>query len=152
MREAVGPIRERCARAIGDIRAAKAILRKEPPAPRGCGAGSSDSCGAGVAEPKSITAVAALDESYLFIQGPPGAGKTFTGSHVIVELLRRGESASPIAPIQHKAIHNLLNAVERVAKRSGFEFLGVKKAARVERIACFNGQIIPTCEPDEATP
>ena len=35
-----------------------------------------------------VEADAALDDSYLFIQGPPGAGKTYTGSHLIVDLLR----------------------------------------------------------------
>ena len=36
-----------------------------------------------------IEAVAGLRNSYLFIQGPPGTGKTYTGSHIIAELLRQ---------------------------------------------------------------
>ncbi len=50
---------------------------------------------------ESVSAVAqALDASYLFIQGPPGSGKTLTGSRVICDLLsarkarRRAESWS----------------------------------------------------------
>jgi uncharacterized protein len=38
-----------------------------------------------------ITAVKNLDNSYLPIQGPPGAGKTYTGKHVIAEL-KRGQA------------------------------------------------------------
>ena len=39
---------------------------------------------------KVIEAVANLDNSTVFIQGPPGTGKTYTGSHIIAELIRRG--------------------------------------------------------------
>ena len=31
-----------------------------------------------------------LDRSYLFIQGPPGSGKTWTGSRIITHLIRQG--------------------------------------------------------------
>ncbi|MBW1801988.1 MAG: TM0106 family RecB-like putative nuclease, partial [Deltaproteobacteria bacterium] len=37
-----------------------------------------------------IEATNRLDRSYLFIQGPPGAGKTFTGSHLITALIENG--------------------------------------------------------------
>ena len=33
-----------------------------------------------------------LDSSYLFIQGPPGSGKTWTGAQLIVHLIARGGS------------------------------------------------------------
>src|SRR5258706_6982180 len=66
----------------------KAILRKEPPRLRGRAVGASIAAGADLLA-ASIEAVSLLDESYLFIQGPPGAGKTFTGSRIIVDLLRK---------------------------------------------------------------
>jgi predicted RecB family nuclease len=80
--------------------------------------------------------VAGLENSYLFVQGPPGAGKTYTGSHVIVELMRRGKTVA-VASNSHKAINNLLEAVEKVATESKFEFNGVKKSSGPE--TCLNG-------------
>ena len=35
-------------------------------------------------------AVRALDHSYVAVQGPPGAGKTFLASHVIARLVAEG--------------------------------------------------------------
>lgn len=72
--------------------------------------------------------VLGLANSYLFVQGPPGAGKTYTGSHVIVELLRSGKKVA-VASNSHKAINNLLAAVERVALEQEFTFRGAKKSS-----------------------
>ena len=76
----------------------------------------------------TIRIVSNLDNSYLFIQGPPGAGKTYTGSHVIVDLLKAGKTVA-VTSNSHKAINNLLVAVEKVAERSSFEFKGAKKSS-----------------------
>lgn len=54
-----------------------------------------------------IRAVKNLDHSYLPIQGPPGAGKTYTGKHVIAELVKDGARVG-VASNSHKAINNLL--------------------------------------------
>ena len=70
--------------------------------------------------------VAALDESYLFIQGPPGSGKTWTGARLIVSLLEAGRRVG-VAALSHKAINNLLEEVENVAIASGVRFAGLKK-------------------------
>jgi hypothetical protein len=61
--------------------------------------------------PQVVDAARRLDASYLFIQGPPGAGKTFTGSHLIVALLQSGFRVG-VSSNSHKAINNLLKAVE----------------------------------------
>lgn len=78
--------------------------------------------------PQIIEAIANLDHSTLFIQGPPGAGKTYTGSHVIAELLARGYRVG-VTSNSHKAIHNLLEGVEKSADERGLEFMGIYKAS-----------------------
>lgn len=62
--------------------------------------------------------VAALDRSYLFVQGPPGTGKTYTGARVIAQLLAEGKTVGVMAN-GHKAVHNLLHEVEKVAMERG---------------------------------
>jgi uncharacterized protein len=56
-----------------------------------------------------------LDESYLFIQGPPGSGKTWKGAQIVAALLGDGKRVGVTAPT-HKAIHNLLGEIEAVAR------------------------------------
>jgi predicted RecB family nuclease len=87
----------------------------------------------------TLRVVTGLDGSYLFVQGPPGAGKTYTGSHVIVELLRAGKRVA-VASNSHKAINNLLEAVEKVAIEVGFRFKGAKKSSGAEQR--LNGEFI----------
>ncbi len=121
--------------------AARAILRRDPPALRGYAAGDA------LVDPRadvvveSLRAVEALDESYLVIQGPPGAGKTTLGSRLIVELMRKGKRVG-VTSNSHKVIHNLLGAVEARAKGVGFEFRGVKKARSDEPDSRFEGDFI----------
>ena len=89
--------------------------------------------------------VSGLDDSYLFLQGPPGSGKTWTGARLIVWLLRAGRRVGVTAP-SHRAIHNLLEEVERVAIAEGVEFTGLKKRSTSEETA-FDGRFI-TSESD----
>jgi uncharacterized protein len=86
-------------------------------------------------------AVADLANSYLFIQGPPGAGKTHTSAHVIVELIRRGKKIG-VAANSHKAIHNLLNMIERMATDRGVRFEGIKKSSSGNEESQYHGQFI----------
>ncbi|HKU81047.1 MAG TPA: TM0106 family RecB-like putative nuclease, partial [Candidatus Tumulicola sp.] len=75
----------------------------------------------------SVSAAAqALDGSYLFIQGPPGSGKTTTGAHVICDLLQLGKRVG-IASTGHKAMHNLVSKVERQMRERGGSFCGLYK-------------------------
>ena len=70
--------------------------------------------------------VGALDESYLFIQGPPGSGKTYTGARLIVSLLEAGKRVA-VTATSHKAIHNLLDDVIVAAREARVEVRGLKK-------------------------
>ena len=92
-------------------------------------------------ERQIIRAVTGLEESYLFIQGPPGAGKTYTGSRVIVELLQKGKKVG-VSSNSHKAINNLLNAIERDAIKSGLKFRGVKKSSEDNISTHLDGKMI----------
>jgi len=72
--------------------------------------------------------IAALDRSYLFIQGPPGSGKTWTGARLIVSLLAAGRRVG-VAALSHKAINNVLAEVENAARQSRVRFAGLKKCS-----------------------
>jgi uncharacterized protein len=76
-----------------------------------------------------IEVIAGLQNSHLFIQGPPGAGKTFTGSHVIADLLKQGKTIG-VSSNSHKAIHNLLEGIVKLAAAQRIEFRGFKKSSQ----------------------
>lgn len=99
-------------------RAGVDILLNRAPRVRDLAAGET------LADPLDITR--RLDDSYLFVQGPPGSGKTHTGARLIVDLLRSGKRVG-VTSNSHKAIHNLLDAVEAAAREQGFWFRGLKK-------------------------
>jgi uncharacterized protein len=67
-----------------------------------------------------------LDRSYLAIQGPPGAGKTFTGASMIVELAKAGKKIG-ITAVSHKVISNLAKATIRLGAEKGAEVKFVHK-------------------------
>lgn len=67
-----------------------------------------------------IQVVKDLDNSYLPIQGPPGAGKTFTAQHIIAELVRLGKKVG-ITSNSHKAINNLLCCAVKLCEKKGIK-------------------------------
>jgi predicted RecB family nuclease len=115
----------------GTYRACEAILYRDLPKVKGVVPGQPLVPTNGLTTPRIADAIENLDHSYLFIQGPPGAGKTYTGSHAIVELMRRGFRVG-VTSNSHKAINNLLAEVESVAAEGGFAFAGVKKCSGEE--------------------
>jgi uncharacterized protein len=70
--------------------------------------------------------VRGLDDSVLVIQGPPGTGKTWTGARLAVDLLQRGCRVG-VAATSHKAINNLLAAIDEAADEAQASFRGWKK-------------------------
>ncbi len=72
--------------------------------------------------------VRSLDGRHLVIQGPPGSGKTWTSGRLIADLISAGKRVG-VASTSHKAIHNLVAAVEEAADELGLDFRGLKKAS-----------------------
>jgi predicted RecB family nuclease len=70
--------------------------------------------------------VVALDETVLPIQGPPGAGKIYTGARMIVELVRSGFRVG-ITGVSHKVISKLLKDTCEAAKESGVNFDAIQR-------------------------
>jgi AAA domain len=63
-------------------------------------------------EPKATACriASALDRAVFAIQGPPGAGKTFTGARMICELVKQGKKIG-VTALSHKVIRKLLEEV-----------------------------------------
>jgi uncharacterized protein len=59
-----------------------------------------------------------LDHGVLPIQGPPGTGKTFTGSHMILELVKAGKKVG-VTAVGHETIRNVLRDVCKRADEQG---------------------------------
>jgi uncharacterized protein len=70
--------------------------------------------------------VRGLDESALVVQGPPGSGKTWTGARIALSLIDAGLRVGVMATA-HKAIDNLLTAIDDAADEVGFAFRGWRK-------------------------
>jgi predicted RecB family nuclease len=106
--------------APGVHRAARDLLLRRPPHLVGC-AGDLVRCGESTVD-AAKRLVVSLEDSALAIQGPPGAGKTFTGARMILELARRGKRVG-ISATSHKVIGNLLKEVVAAAAEDGLSDL-----------------------------
>jgi predicted RecB family nuclease len=99
--------------AAGEFRAVRdLVLRKMPTLARG------ETLEPLPAEEPRITAcriASALDHSLFAIQGPPGAGKTYTGARMICQLARQGKRVG-ITALSHKVIRKLLEEVVAAAE------------------------------------
>ena len=69
-----------------------------------------------------------LDGGVLGIQGPPGAGKTYTGARMICELVRAGKKVG-VTAISHKVIRNLLEAAVDAAEEEAIALRCVQKVS-----------------------
>ncbi|MGZ8982997.1 MAG: TM0106 family RecB-like putative nuclease [Methylotenera sp.] len=81
---------------------------------------------------QTISVVERMQDSYIFIQGPPGTGKTYTGSHLIAKLLQDGKRVA-VSSNSHKAINNLLYAVDKRMIEAGASYRGVKKVSTTDQ-------------------
>ena len=66
----------------------------------------------------AIRIAAQLNQAAVAIQGPPGAGKTYTGARMICELVRNGARVG-VTALSHKVIGHLLEAVLKAADELG---------------------------------
>ena len=101
----------------GEMRAARDLLMRRPP--RFATGEPLRRDGEGV-EGAARRLVAAIDESYLAIQGPPGSGKSTVGAQMIVDLVADGRKVGVTAN-SHKVIGALLEKVAKVAKERGVD-------------------------------
>ncbi len=70
--------------------------------------------------------ITALDETVLPVQGPPGAGKTYVGAEMILELVRSGRRVG-ITAFTHRALTNLLDEVLAHAAKAGLRVRAIRK-------------------------
>ncbi|EHK64905.1 hypothetical protein KYC_17583 [Achromobacter arsenitoxydans SY8] len=123
------------------FRAVDALLRHERPRIAGVAPGEALADPAAGLLDQVVDIVGRMDETTLFLQGPPGAGKTYTGSRVLVHLLRQGKRIA-VTSNSHHAINNLLAGLEGAARSAGFRFAGAKKSGQAGDDSCFNGEFI----------
>lgn len=129
----------------GPLRAARDLLLRRPP--RLVPGTSLREPGEGAA-PAVRRLAAALDGGVLAVQGPPGAGKTYTGARAVVDLVRAGRRVGLTAS-SHKVIGNLLDAVMAAAREAGVPVRALQKADDLQRcsdadVQCVNsnGQVV----------
>jgi predicted RecB family nuclease len=117
------------------------VLRREPP------------LGAARVQRETLEDMRRLVEevegSYLFVQGPPGAGKTWTGARLVTHLISRGKRVA-IASQSHKAIHKLLSEIEDAAKAEGISFRGLKKSTGDNPETVYEGPLVTSDSHAEA--
>jgi predicted RecB family nuclease len=112
----------------GRYLALQRLLLREPPRLTGWNTGQPVIASGQDLVKGSIEAALAMDYTCLYVQGPPGSGKTYTGSRMIVALLAKGWRVG-ITSNNHKAINNLLVGVVKAATEQGRSFNIVKKAS-----------------------
>ncbi|WP_067974715.1 TM0106 family RecB-like putative nuclease [Nocardiopsis trehalosi] len=105
------------------------VLRRRPPRTRD---------GAGLPDPAEhggdlvatvIDAVDRLDSSYLAVQGPPGAGKTYLAARLITHLVAQGRTVG-VCSTSHKAVENVLTAALAAARAAGTDLPCAKRPAK----------------------
>jgi AAA domain len=76
--------------------------------------------------------VLSLGQRHLVVQGPPGSGKTWTIGQLIPALVAAGKTVG-VASQSHKAIHNVLDAIDA-------PFVGKKKASAGNPESYYEGE------------
>jgi predicted RecB family nuclease len=110
----------------GQYPAVEAFLRRETPVLQGRAPGQPLVAPGQDITAGAVAAACSLDQSYLYVQGPPGAGKTYTGARMIAAILSQGRRVG-ILSNSHKAINLLMAAAMVHARAMGLTPRAVKK-------------------------
>lgn len=128
----------------GAYQAARDLLLRVPP--RWAGGGPLQIDGEDALD-AALRIAGVLEEGVLPVQGPPGAGKTYTGSRMIAELVRRQKRVGIVAN-SHAVVRNLIDAIIERADEQALGLTCVQKPSEKEpdghrlRIAARNGDLI----------
>ena len=112
-------------------RAARELLRSRSPRLRGGTVFAQSPADSAVQF--AVRVITELDDTVLAIQGPPGAGKTFTGANMICELVNRGARVG-VTAASHKVIMNLLETVLEIADKAGVPVECVRKVTEASEV------------------
>lgn len=115
--------------AEGANRAARDTLLRRPPRLAGAAGGVLVKDGEDLLETAKRLALE-LDGGVLPVQGPPGAGKTFTGARMICALVRQGKKVG-ITAVSHKVIRNLLDETLEAAASEGLALQALHKVSEL---------------------
>jgi predicted RecB family nuclease len=107
--------------APGSYRAGRDLLLRHPPRMK-----------SGSLYEDARAAVLQLDNGMLPIQGPPGAGKTYTAARMICSLLKTGKKIG-ITAVSHKVIRKLLEETLDAAKAEGVSLRCIQKLTEKSR-------------------
>jgi uncharacterized protein len=111
---------------LGPYQAARDLLLRLPPR-----LAAQELRLAGEPPVESAVRVAHLLMGCLPIQGPPGAGKTYTGAQMICGLVKAGKKVG-ITANSHKVIRNLLDATREAAAKAGQVLQCIQKVSEPE--------------------
>ncbi len=112
----------------GPFAAARLLLGRLPPRVRGVAEGGALRCPGEEAPAAAVRIASGLDRSYLAVQGPPGAGKTWTAARMVVALVREGAKVG-ITANSHAVISHLLERVVDAGEEQGVRILAVQKVS-----------------------
>lgn len=104
---------------------ARALLLREPP---NLTTGVSLRLPGEESSEAAVRVAAHLRDTVLAVQGPPGAGKSYTGGRMILALLREGKNVG-VTATGHKVIGNLLRQVHEAAHKAGVVVHSVQKVS-----------------------
>jgi predicted RecB family nuclease len=99
--------------AAGRFRAGRDLLLRRRP--RLAGSGTLEARAGEEVKNTACRIASTLEDSVFAIQGPPGAGKTFTGARMICDLVKSGKKIG-VTALSHKVIRHLLEEVAAAGK------------------------------------